>query len=61
VNITFFISSRGIGSCIYGISGSKVLSCCPIVRKAVVRNKVSFSSKDTVISPFGPLTVGMVI
>jgi hypothetical protein len=27
----------------------------------VIRNKVSFSSKDTVISSFGPLTVGVVV
>jgi hypothetical protein len=38
-----------------------VLSCCPIVGKAVVRNKVSFSFKDTAISSFGPLTVGVMV
>jgi hypothetical protein len=61
VNITFFISFRGISSCIYRISGSEMLSYCFIVGKTVVRNKVSFSFKDTVISSFEPLTVGMMV
>jgi hypothetical protein len=61
VNIALSITSSGIGLYPSGISGSGVLSCCPIGGKAVVLNRASFSSKDTAISPFGPLTVGVVV